>query len=229
MISQGNNSPIQINLKGIAIHLHEYGNIAQFINPLTLIYNGIVDSSWEHGQDIQVGLDESHISYANGVSIDSFEEDLSFEHIVLHEKDMPILSPEIALRYVETLGISNCNELSMEFIGNISYLDGKSVAIDIWSSLLNGFITNQTKPVFALLTSYVLQDKSIKLEMRFNLDDSTCNLICVGTVKRRLPETIEDAEAMMKLVLTEWNNDWQDIIAGYTQLLSENLFKGCIK
>ena len=57
---------VEANLQTLTVNLIGFEPISQFVNPVTLYVNGVVDDTWVCEKGALIGITESSFSYTNG-------------------------------------------------------------------------------------------------------------------------------------------------------------------
>ena len=99
----------------LTVRLDGYDFGAQFVNPLSLYWNGVVDDTWHCEPGAQIGVTESNFTYTNGVHIEATSDELLFKSRASSPRG-PALAPELAQKYVESFGADHWIGVSLEFL-----------------------------------------------------------------------------------------------------------------
>ena len=119
-MATGEGSPkLAAGLQSLSVNLIGYESNAQFVNPLTLLWNQVVDETWVCEMGAQIGLTQSSFTYTNGVQVEAYEDHVSFKQSGSPLGASNTLAAEIASRYVDAFGAANWMAVSIEFLGAI--------------------------------------------------------------------------------------------------------------
>ena len=213
------------SLQAITVRLNGYDFGAQFVNPLSLHWSGVVDETWICEPGVQIGLTESSFDYTNGVHVEATNNELLFRHNGASLGQESVLVPQLARRYVDSFGIGNWLEVSLEFNTRVhesnSAPDSPS-PIDsiVWPGLLDRLDINGVRPVIGSTVLYVHPDKTIRIEVVLDSHSDPLSLSCTGQIHRELGSSPEDAGNQLQSILSNWESDWKEVLSTAGSLLS---------
>ena len=119
MSTQESSSRLTGALQALTVKLNGYDFSAQFVNPLSLHWAGVVDETWICEPGVQIGLTESSFTYTNGVHIEATGDELLFRDAGDPAGQRPMLVPQLVQKYVDSFGISDWIGVSLEFFTHV--------------------------------------------------------------------------------------------------------------
>ena len=212
-----------VSLESVTITLIGYESNAQFVNPLTLLSNRVVDESWVCEMGAQVGLTESRFSYANGVQVEAFEDNVIFRQKKrIHDSDF-VTVVGLASRYVEAMGAGDWMGVSFEFLGQIDLPSNRDVVDpEIWPTLSRQLTRDGVEPRFGTNVFYSYPDRRLRVDLSLDPRSGFNELTCVGWVSRELSMDSYEAERQLGIAFGGWESDWQGVIATAAKLLTSS-------
>lgn len=216
------NSPA--SLQGVTANLFGYESNCQFINPMTLSSNGMVDESWICESGAQIGLTRSSFSYTNGVQVEAYDDIVSFRHRGTPLAPSEALSTWLARRYVEVFDASNWIGCSIEFFATISLSDMPSFAP--WPHFSAALSIEDVRPRIGVNAIYQFPDKRVRVDMDQSARPDADSLNCYGWVYRPLTDSADDNQVALESCLENWQSDWQDVLGVISGLIEATPAQG---
>ena len=225
MSTQEGSSRLAGSLQALTVRLIGYDFSAQFVNPLSLHWNGVVDETWICEPSVQIGLTESSFAYTNGVHVEASGDELLFRHSGTSVAQGPVLAPQLAGRYVDSFGIGNWIGVSLEFSTRVRERNSApdtTSPIDslVWPGLLNRLAINDVRPVVGSTVLYTHPDRTIRIEVVLDSHSDPSGLSCTGQIHRDLAGSPEEALNQLQMILANWESDWKEVLSTAGQLLS---------
>ena len=216
-------------LHSLTLSLISYDeDVAQFVNPITLYSNRVVDETWICEKGAQIGLTRSSFSYTNGVAVEAIGDTIKFHQ---QENSAPLdlgsaLSPKIALAYAD-LDPDGWFAASVDFGGVVRLsLESGDPLVSKWPSLLANLGYQGIEPNFGINASYQSNDRRLRAEVRPVAVSTHPYVICVGSVYRQLSQQESEDQRQVASVLNRWRTDWDDVIDVAVSLFTHNLLGG---
>ena len=205
------------SLEMVAVELYGTNVHPQFVNPMTLEINGVVEADWTHSGS-QIGVIESTFRYSNGLEIEASEQTLRFEHVPTADG---FLSPETAIRYVNAFGEGNWGMVVVEF-GGIWKLTSKPDDGDVQLRHRGEDILtdNGVVPSFHAGALYQYPEHTLQAEIR---QLGTDQYEFRASVNRRVPKDVENG---LQATISRWESDWQDACLIISRLIRATLIPG---
>ena len=217
-------SAFEVSLETLNINLICVESSAQFVNPLTLYSNGIVDETWVCEKGAQMGLTHSTFSYTNGVEVEAVEDVVGFRHDASPLIPSAVLSAKLAKRYADALGIGNFIAVSMEFAARIKLLGKFAASSETpWPPIVDSLVLQGVQPRFSAEVFYVFPDRSLRAELGCVPNSNPTELTCNGWVHRYLEGTPDQARSTLQTTLDGWESDWGEVIDAASRLFEATL------
>ena len=213
-----------VNLQSVSVNLIGLESNAQFVNPLTLQWNRVVDETWVCEMGSQLGLTHSSFTYTNGVQVEAAEENVTFRHRGSFLTPETVLSVELARRYVEAFGPGDWMAISTEFLAEISpkvFLD--SVDTDSWPRFESQLSLNAVLPRFGANVLYSYPDRILRVELSRDLSSEGADLTCIAWIHRELSPNPNRSQGELQSALEGWESDWAEVVVAATQLFASTL------
>ena len=215
------------SLRTLTVNLIGYESNAQFVNPLNLLWNQVVDETWVCEKGAQIGLNQSSFTYTNGVQVEAFEDSVTFKQSGTPLVPGPALAAEIATRYVDAFGANNWMAISFEFLARINLSKiADFVAPDIWPELSDRLTINEIQPRFGTNVFYFYPEKRVRVELNFDPSSDPDNLTCLGWVYRELSSISGEADAELQAAFGAWESDWDEVTTTAANLLTASIISG---
>jgi hypothetical protein len=219
-------SPIlEVSLRSLAVNLIGFESNSQFVNPLTLYSNGIVDETWVCENGAQIGLLRSSFSYTNGVHVEAFDETISFRQIGTSISPSAALSTKLARKYIAAFNISDWHAVSVEFEA-MAELSGESAADPSlsWPPFIDDLVFRDAQPRFGTNVFYYHPDRRLRIEI--GRSPNSNSLSWLAWVYRPLDSDQSQAESQLKAALEDCQSDWEDVVNVASRLLAATIALG---
>ena len=215
------------SLQALTVRLTGYEFGAQFVNPLTLHWNGVVDETWVCEPGVQIGLTQSSFAYTNGVQVEADANELLFRHSGPSLDLGSVLAPSLARSYVNSFGVDNWVGVSLEFLARVRAPDTpNSNDSMVWPGLLNQLEIDRVQPAFSTTVLYTHSDKIVRVELGLDPHSDPFGLSCTGQIHRELADSAEDAQNQLQMLLSNWESDWREVLLTAGQLLNASPGQG---
>ena len=224
MATQQGSPDAKVNLLSVAVNLIGFESNAQFINPLTLHWNRVVDETWVCEVGAQLGLTLSRFTYTNGVQVEATEETVTFRHRGSFLTPDSVLSVELARRYVDAFGSGDLMAISTEFFGYINpAIFTGSFDESEWPRFEGQLALNGVTPRFGTNVFYFYPDRRLRVELSRELDSGPLDLTCLAWVYRELDPNPRRSRDELLAAFDGWESDWAEAMVAAGQLFSSTL------
>ena len=217
-----------IGLQMLAVSLVGVGANPQFVNPVTLLANNVVDESWVCEKGAQIGITESAFRYTNGVHVEAGDDTLTFRQFGDLGGEREILSPDLAMRFVTAFDADDWFAVNLEFRGRLALQPDQSVPlVSLWDRFSEKITHENVVPSFSTNTFYRFQDRNMAVSLSGPPRRGQGYIICSGSVRRNLDDdSSEEFGIQLQQVCTNWASDWSDVASIAIQLVNAQLFLG---
>ena len=224
MSTQEGSSRLVGSLLEFAVRLHGYDLGAQFVNPLSLHWNGVVDETWICEPGVKIGITESSFSYTNGVNIEATGEELLFRGSRLSSSQESALALQAAKKYTSSFGVGNVAGVSLEFTVRIRERTNTPDVPDpidslVYPGLLRRLNIEGVQPAVGSTVAYAYPDRVTRVELVMDSNLDPLGIQCNGIVYRDLAEPAEEAQGQLQSIFENWRSDWTEVLSTASQLL----------
>ena len=216
---------LAVDLQMLAIGLVGIDVNPQFINPATLLANGVVEPSWVCAPGAQIGLTESNFSYTNGVQVEAADDTLTFRQFGRLSADGTVLSPELAKRFVNAFDDDNWFAVGLEFLARLSVTESEQFSLaSLWDRVGERFVRQDVSPGYSVSTFYRFADRTMSVNINRGPTGQQRYILCSGSVHRNLDgDASEGLRDQVIQICTNWVTDWEEVISAATSLVNANL------
>ena len=218
MAAEGSPQALSVSLQSLAVTLIGYESNAQFVNPLTLLWNRVVDDSWICQMGAQIGVTNSSFTYTNGVQVEASDGDVTFRQRGHSLMPKDILITELARRYVDAFGAEDWIALSVEFVGGIDHSDGSDLAK--WHSLSDRIAIEGIQPRLGTSAFYALENQRLRVEISLNPHSEPHELNSFAWLNRDLTSDTKQPQTDLRSALNGWEADWEKVTKATKLLLT---------
>lgn len=212
---------LAVGLQSLTVNLIGYESNAQFVNPLTLLWNRVVDETWVCEMGAQIGLTKSSFTYTNGVRVDAFEDNVSIRQGGSPLAPDAVLSMDFARRYVDAFGAGNWMAVAVEFLAEISIsANPEYVGLETWPGIAEDVALRDIQPRFGTNVFYSFPDRRLRVEISRDPGSVPSGLTCFAWIHRELSPDPHQAQSELHSVLSGWETDWEEVVLAATQLLT---------
>ena len=221
MAEGGTTYQVTIGLGVCSVELYGDGVEPQFLNPMTLKFNGVVDEEWTCNH-VQIGITESAIVYTNGLHIEASENSVSFGHV---PADNVPLSVESASRYVKSRANVEWLGVAFEYLGTIELAtETGSADRPLQPHLLEELIHDDVIPVFRSGALYQYPDRILQIDLRQPVDSGEDQIEWRASVSRSVASDEEgQTKDRLLAILSGWDTDRENAIEGLLRLVRATL------
>ena len=218
---------LAVGLQSLTVNLIGYESNAQFVNPLTLLWNRVVDETWVCEMGAQIGLTQSSFTYTNGVRVDAFEDNVSIRQRGSPLAPDAVLSMDFARRYVDAFGAGNWMAVAVEFLAEISMsANPDHVGLKTWPGIGEKIALGDIQPRFGTNVFYFFPDRRLRVEISRDSGSAPTSLTCFAWVHRELNSDPHQAQSELHSVLGGWETDWEEVVLAANQLLTGTMETG---
>lgn len=201
-----------------------YGNSVepQFVNPVTLKLNGVVDEEWTCNH-VQIGITESEIGYNNGLHIEASENTVRFGHVPTGKI---ALSAESASRYVESYVDDDWVGVVFEFLGTVASAMEIDKADDgpLQPHLVEELIHDDVIPAFKSGALYQYPDHILQIELLQPVDSDEDRIEWRARVSRSVAnDQGGQTKDRLLTILSGWDTDRDSAFEGLLRLVKATL------
>ena len=215
---------ITATLQTFTVNLIGFEGNPQFVNPLALHSNGVVDEDWVCEKGVQIGLTQSSFSYTNGVQVEAFEDTVSFTHRGAPLVPSTALSAKLAKRYIDVLDAKNWIAISLEFMGRTELpRDSATSGTELWPSFADQVVLQGVQPRIGTDAFFLFPDRRLRVELNLAQGSDPAYLSCSGWVHRLLGSAPDQTQSKLHSVLDSWESDWGEVIEAASSLLAATL------
>ena len=226
MVGSDTSPPLALSLRMFAVRLSGMDMNPQFVNPPTLVLNGVVDESWICEKGAQTGLTESRFGYTNGVRVEAFEDTVCFRHYGTDLVAEKALSSELAQRYAALFDPQSWFDMSLEF-GAVIRVSGCSAVRAPVPGFADSLTLDEVAPRFSTNFIYEYPDRTLSIEFSQNLSSRRRQLNCLSRIRHDLHYNDEDEpEEHLRSALSNLKSEWMHIVSTVTRLASVTLRVG---
>ena len=197
----------------------------QYINPVTLEANDVVDSLWRLDSGTLVGISRSRFGYANGVEVEAEQESLSFRHIAADLVVEEALSAELASRYVKAYGEEDLFGIGMVFQGEVKVPDAPDLVGPFDSAVLTDKLAlrNVAPSAYRIGVTHSFEPEqprpsSLSVDLFRGVAISGVHFTAQAFHEVVGPQHTWHAINSADSILSRWQSVWSDVVDVVTRL-----------